>query len=134
MLKPILKTIRRCGSASGQSVIELGLILPFLLILVFGITELGRMLMQTNMLTQACREGARVAAIGAHPDTVEARTKGILTAAGIDNNVIVTLTGPNAGNMMQVEATCDFEVIPNNLLGFGGTLTLRGVSAMRLEQ
>jgi len=127
-----IRGLRR--SRRGQSIIEFGLILPFLLILVFGITELGRALMQTNLLTQATREGARIAAIGKEADTVVARVTGILNAAGIDNNVNVTVTGPDGNKMMQVEATSDFDVIPGSLLPFNGTLTLRGVSAMRLEQ
>lgn len=128
-------TIRRFrGGTKAQSIIEFAFVLPLLLILVFGITELGRMLMQTNVLTQATREGARIAAIGKEADTVIARVTGILNAAGIDNNVNVTVTGPDADNMMQVEATSDFQVIPGSLLPFSGVLTLRGVSAMRLEQ
>lgn len=121
-------------SSKGQSVIEFAFVLPLLLVLVFGITEMGRMLMNANMLTQAAREGARVAAIGQPADSVASRVTGILTAAGIDNNVNVTLTGPDANKMMQVTATSDFQVIPGNLLSFSGILTLRGVSSMRLEQ
>ena len=58
---------------------------------------------------------------------------GILNAAGIDNNIVVELSGPDVDDMMQVTAMCDFEVIPGNLLPFSGTLTLQGVSSMRLE-
>jgi Flp pilus assembly protein TadG len=102
--------------------------------LVFGITELGRMLMRTNVLTQAAREGARAAAVGADSTSAAARVLTVLTAAGLDdNNPVVEVVGPDADNMMHVTVFCDFQVIPGTLLPFSGTLVLRGASAMRLE-
>lgn len=120
----------------GQSVIEFAFILPLLLILVFGITEMGRMLMRTNVLTQAAREGARAAAVGVDSASVVSRVEGILTAAGVDaaDNPVVDIAPPDANGMINVVVTCDFEVIPGNLLPFSGTLTLRGASAMRKEE
>lgn len=119
----------------GQSVIEFAFILPLLLILVFGITELGRMIMRTNTLTQAAREGARAAAVGADSTNAAARANVVLTAAGLDdNNPVVEVVGPDADQMMTVTCFCDFQVLPGTLLPFSGTLVLRGASAMRLEQ
>lgn len=42
--------------------LEFALVLPILVILVFGFVELGRALMQTNMLTKAVTTGARFVA------------------------------------------------------------------------
>jgi 3-hydroxyisobutyrate dehydrogenase-like beta-hydroxyacid dehydrogenase len=119
----------------GQSVIEFAFILPLLLILVFGITELGRMLMRTNVLTQAAREGARAAAVGVDSASAVTRVEEILTAAGIDaaDNPVVYIEPADANGMINVIVTCDFDVIPGQLLPFSGTLTLRGASAMRKE-
>lgn len=116
----------------GQAVVEFAFILPLLLILVFGITELGRMLMRTNILTQAAREGARAAAVGADSTSAADRATVVLDAANVTG--IVNVTGPDANNMMHVEILSDFQVIPGTLLPFSGTITLRGASAMRLEQ
>ena len=67
----------------GNAVIEFALTLPILLLVVFGITELGRMIMTTNVLNTASREGARFAAVRPASDSlsVQARVAEVLTAA-----------------------------------------------------
>jgi len=117
----------------GQSVVEFAFILPLLVILLFGIVEVGRMLMQTNVLTQAAREGARAAAIGADSTSAAARAEDVLQAAGI-TPASIDVTGPDADHMMLVVVTTDFHVLsPGTVLPFPKTLVLRGASAMRLE-
>lgn len=124
--------MRRVRS-SGQSVVEFAFILPLLVILLFGIVEVGRMLMQTNVLTQAAREGARAAAVGSDSTTAAARAEDVLEAAGI-TPASIEVTGPNADHMMLVVVTTNFEVLsPGTVLPFPKTLVLRGASAMRLE-
>ncbi|MEA1988524.1 MAG: TadE/TadG family type IV pilus assembly protein [Pseudomonadota bacterium] len=48
-----------CKSRTGAAMIEFAIILPLLLLLFFGITELGRALYQQNALTQAVELGGR---------------------------------------------------------------------------
>ena len=48
-----------CKSSAGTAMVELAIILPLLLFIVFGVTELGRALYQQNMLTQAVELGGR---------------------------------------------------------------------------
>lgn len=48
-----------CNSRAGTAMVELAIILPLLLLLLFGITELGRALYQQNVLTQAVELGGR---------------------------------------------------------------------------
>ncbi len=116
----------------GQAVIEFAFILPLLLILVFGITELGRMIMRTNILTQAAREGARAAAVGADSTSAAQRVADVLSGANI-TPASIDVTGPDGNNMMLVVVTSNFTVIPGTLLPFSGTLVLRGQAAMRFE-
>src|SRR5437867_12922393 len=56
-------TQRRCGhrqsSQSGQSLMEFAMVLPLVLLVVFGITEFGRAYYQYNTLSKAIRNGAR---------------------------------------------------------------------------
>ena len=54
-MKAFLKrpTYRNREANGGNAVIEFALILPLLLMVVFGITELGRAIMTVNVLTQA---------------------------------------------------------------------------------
>jgi len=47
----------------GASVVELGLVAPFFIILCFGVVEFGRAVMVKQSLTDAARAGARTAAL-----------------------------------------------------------------------
>jgi len=53
----------------GQAVLELALLLPFLSVILFGLTELGLMIHNQVTLTNAARNGARVAALNAGSQT-----------------------------------------------------------------
>ncbi|MEV4642317.1 TadE/TadG family type IV pilus assembly protein [Actinoplanes sp. NPDC049548] len=48
----------------GAAAVELALVLPLLLLLLFGIIDFGRALNAQITLTEAAREGARAAALG----------------------------------------------------------------------
>ncbi len=84
---------------------ELALVLPILLLIVFGIVDFGRMLNAQIALTEAAREGARAEALGADPDSrVEA-------AAGyLDGGVAATVeTGcPGTDAVVRVDHTFTF--------------------------
>jgi len=51
----------------GQAIVEMALVLPILLLIVFGIIEFGRLYACDLAINNAAREGARAAALGA-PD------------------------------------------------------------------
>ncbi|MEW6726174.1 TadE/TadG family type IV pilus assembly protein [Desulforudis sp. 1088] len=48
----------------GQSLVEFALILPLLLLLLFGTIEFGRVFSASLVITNAAREGARLGAVG----------------------------------------------------------------------
>jgi Flp pilus assembly protein TadG len=48
----------------GAAAVELALVLPLLLLLLFGIVDFGRMLHAQITLTEAAREGARAESLG----------------------------------------------------------------------
>jgi Flp pilus assembly protein TadG len=58
-----MKTILKPGRQKGVAAIELAFVLPLMLILVFGITELGRALYQYNGLVKATRGAVRYLAL-----------------------------------------------------------------------
>lgn len=57
----IMKFIK---NKNGQAIVELAIILPVLLIILFGIFEFGRVMNVYLVITSASREGARIAAVG----------------------------------------------------------------------
>ncbi len=120
---------------SGQSVIEFALVLPILLLVLFGITEFGRAIMVTNVLNTASREGARLAAVSPVSDSlsVQARVVEVLDAANIDAKDI-TIQFFVSDKSVEVTVTTDFEVLSGGVLDpFVGTFELRGKTVMRYE-
>ena len=121
----------------GQTVVEFALVLPLLLLVLFGITEFGRCWMTVNILTSAAREGARLAAVTApNIADVNAKVTDVCTAAGV-TPTLITVVPPDPldpEGRLSVTVQADFVVIPGNFLGsFSGTIPLRATSVMRHE-
>lgn len=53
------KKTRISKSQQGQSVLEFAMVLPLMLLIVFGVIEFGRAYYQYNTLNKAIRDGAR---------------------------------------------------------------------------
>ena len=71
--------IRRRGRTSrGQSLVEFALVLPLFLVLVMGIADLGLAVFSYNSITNAAREGARLAIV--NQDTTKVAAKAISQA------------------------------------------------------
>lgn len=71
-----LTAIGRRGLGRGQSLVEFALILPVVLLLIFGILDLGRGVYAYNTVANAARQGARVATVNqilVSPDCDESR-------------------------------------------------------------
>lgn len=126
---------RLTGSAAN-AMIEFALVLPILLLVLFGITEFGRAIAVVQVLNTAAREGARIAAVTA-PDqnAVTTRVNDVLAAASVTPSAIL-LEGPvgSPESTVRVTVRSDFTVLSGTVLGtFAGTITLQGVSVMRYE-
>lgn len=123
----------RWGAADrGAAAVEAALVLPLLLLLVFGIVDFGRLLNAQIKVTEAAREGARVSSFGASLTTVENRAEVI---TGFDVSVsrdgpCPTSPDPNADT--RVTVTDDFEFITPLaiLIGFAGTPTVSSTGVM----
>lgn len=72
-------------SERGQAIVELALTLPLLLLILLGVFDFGLLFQQYEVVTNAAREGARLAVL---PDysTAEARQRAIdyLQVGGVD--------------------------------------------------
>ena len=121
----------------GQSVVELALVLPFLLLVLFGITEFGRAWATQNVLTSAAREGARLAVVtGPDVGLVTTRVTTVCAAAGITPTAIVVVPPDpfDPERRVSVTVTCNFQVLTGRLLGgFAGTVPLSASTTMRHE-
>jgi Flp pilus assembly protein TadG len=60
---------------AGVAVVEFALVAPLLLILVFGIIDLGRAYSTLNQIAASAREGARVAAVLPNPASGSSQTQ-----------------------------------------------------------
>jgi len=67
-----VRTMKRRGATT----VELAMVGPLLIFLLFGIIEFGLMVKDLVGVNQAAREGARSAAVGATPTTLDARIAG----------------------------------------------------------
>ena len=62
-----IRSKRLCWNQRGATIIEFAIILPVLVLLIFGIIEFSLILYDNAMLTNASREGARAAVIYQYP-------------------------------------------------------------------
>jgi hypothetical protein len=53
------------GPSRGQTLVEFALVIPVFLLILFGLIDLGRFVVTDHILSQAAREGARLAAVQA---------------------------------------------------------------------
>jgi Flp pilus assembly protein TadG len=58
-----MRSFRRRGEDQGSAAVEFALVLPVLMLILFGIIDFGRMLNARITLSQAANEGARAVAV-----------------------------------------------------------------------
>jgi Flp pilus assembly protein TadG len=127
----------------GAVAVEFALLLPVLLLLLFGIIDFGRALNAQITLTQAVREGARLASVGATSTSVVSRTQDAATGL---SPVTVTVTsscpaGAGTGVDAVVQASYPFSfATPIGAIAgmfgtptFGSSLTLTAQGDMPCE-
>jgi Flp pilus assembly protein TadG len=134
---------------SGQAIVEFALVVPVLVLMVFGAIEFGRAYYDLHLLTNAARAGARV---GALPEKVEsdvsAAVDDFLAAVGLAGGwtTSVTVKDPDGveragglsnalqGDRVQVTVSHDFVVLTGTVLpGFTGSIELDGSCVFRRE-
>jgi Flp pilus assembly protein TadG len=124
-------TIRNKTSKAypGQSLLELALVLPFLLFVLFGVLDLGRVFFSSITLVSAAREGARYLSVypedisndsGAFAGTIqtairEAADSGLLLTSGeVTPSCTNTDDDPDycdSGDPAIVTVTHDFDLV-----------------------
>ena len=69
---------------SGQSMVELALVLPIFLMLIFGVFDLSRVVWANSALAHASREAARLAIV---QEATDATTKDVIRARALEQAI-----------------------------------------------
>lgn len=108
----------------GTAAVEFALVLPVLLLIVFGIIDFGRALNAQITLTGAAREGVRLAALGYPDAAIQAR---VAAAAPGLSGLTATVTascppgaGPSADAEVDVSYSFSFITPVGAVVGFLG--------------
>jgi TadE-like protein len=83
-----MPTLRaRCSRSSrrGQSLVEFALVFPLAIILLMAVFDVGRAVFAYNGLTNAAREGARLAIVNQDEALIEQRVEEMTFATGVAN-------------------------------------------------
>ena len=116
-------------SERGSQLIEFALVLPLLLLVVLGIMDFGLLFQRYEAVTNAAREGARIAVLDGYdtPD-VEFRVGQYLNDAGLTGTPTVVVfpqtRNLDGGTCMSVMGTTVF--YPNQYLFLGGIMNYFG--------
>jgi len=149
---PVHERVRaKWRDPSGQSLLETALTLPLILLIAVGILEFGRAFQTWQVVTNAAREGARVAILpNSTTSDVQSRVMAYLQGGALDNyqNATVTVNqntpvtvgaGTAATSVVTVAYPFSFIVMNPvaNLMVSGSTvgnpLTLTAAAEMRNE-
>jgi Flp pilus assembly protein TadG len=88
-----MRITRRWRDERGAELIELMLVLPILLLIVAAIMDFGVLFMRYEVVTNAAREGARIAILPGYGDAdVQARVADYLAAGGLTDTPTTTVT------------------------------------------
>lgn len=119
----------------GAAAVEMAIIMPLLLLFIAGIVDFGRYFLVEIQLSNAAREGARVAVIGESSAEVITRVE---TAAPVVAGLAVSTPRLCPGTDAEVVATGDFDWIllepAMSMFGAASTLpTATATAVMRCE-
>ncbi len=131
----LLRRIKR--NEEGQSLVELALVLPILLLILLGIIQFGFVLSGQIAVSSAAREGARLAAIGAADPVVRERVENMLAASPLLNapQVVIVPAGTRVfGEQVSVQVLAGSPtVVPLPVGPSGGVFNLSAEAVMRVE-
>ena len=136
----------RCRrSERGAELIEFALILPLLILIILGLVDFGFMFQRFEVVTNAAREGARIAVLPGYATAdVTARVTSYLTSGGVaatTSNTTVSVTnvaiaagaGPAlTGKRVQVTYASPYLFLGPLAGWFGGSFTTANLNAVAI--
>ena len=154
-----MKRLGKITNQNGAALVEFAIVLPLLLILIFGIIEFGVMFYDKAIITNASREAARVGIVYSSsvvlPSFTKAQRDALINSTAISYSAAhlitfggsstptITITGDctdntgrtNAGTTLttRVEYTYTYLVLPNFISSLIGPVNLSAETVMRCE-
>ena len=147
-MRMIGRSTRRRNGERGAELIEFALVFPLLMLVVLGCADFAFVFQRNEVITNAAREGARVAILpGYLPVDVQTRVNEFLTAGGLPTGPATTTVTPTTIPVAGLPAgwpatTVNVTFLHNYMFigavgsWFGGAfsnVTLTGQSTMRNE-
>jgi Flp pilus assembly protein TadG len=142
----VKRLVEKIRNQKGAALVEFAIVLPLLLVLVFGMIEFSIMFYDKAVITNASREGARAGIVYDFPGRISTGDietivgnycSGRLITFGSTTQETTTVSGPctNAGDTITVSVTYpyDFLVLPNFITTLAGPIGLSAVTTMRCE-
>jgi Flp pilus assembly protein TadG len=131
----------RLQREDGVVAVEFAIVLPILLLIMFGIIEFGFVLFEKQVITNASREGARYGIVQATPrhseEEIKGVVKGYLTNAGLkDASATIDVTGEGLAYPNDLTVRVDYPytfLVLSRLTGGSSSLTLSATTTMRNE-
>jgi TadE-like protein len=129
----------------GAAAVEFALLLPLLLMILFGVIEFGFVFYNQEVITNASREGARFGIVMRDPKYTKAEIEDVVTNYTTSRLICLgscpppTVDAQGAGGpfgsdlKVHVEYTYDFLVLPSFATSLGDTLTLKAETVMKME-
>ncbi|MCR4441597.1 MAG: pilus assembly protein [Peptococcaceae bacterium] len=131
----MLKRFLKCGR--GQAAVEFALVIPVLLLLLFGIVEFGRIFGASLIVAHSAREGARLGSMGASDSEIILRVEeaaASLDADLLDIEITPDEAGRETGTPIRVHVAYPVTVYaPFISIITGQTVTVQSDMVMRVE-
>jgi Flp pilus assembly protein TadG len=140
------RLVKKIKCRKGAALVEFAIVLPVLLVLVFGMIEFSILFYDKAVITNASREGARAGIVYDFPDRISTGDietvvsnycSGRLITFGSTNQETTSVSGPciNAGDTISVTVNYPYEflVLPNLVSTLTGPINLSAVTVMRCE-
>lgn len=124
-------------SEKGSAIVEFAVIVPIVVMLVFGIFEIGVTYSKYIALTHAAREGARLAAVGLAEDPdfdFEQAVRERAPSVEIETITVENPEGTDIGDPVVVTVTGKIFFIEIPMAGRWGPVQLKSQAIMRREQ
>ncbi|TQS40725.1 TadE/TadG family type IV pilus assembly protein [Cryptosporangium phraense] len=116
------------GSDRGAAAIELAIILPIMLVMIFGVIDFGRLISAQATLSDAAREGARALAFN-QDATLRAQKVTGTTGTTVTASVPCPTSGSTAASTATVTVSQTFTYLTPILTLLGGSGTTKTITA-----